>query len=72
MMPTNGIGPPSETADPVSSDALTSATRSARRTSTPRDSAASAPMLTRSSSRGSVPIATQAAAIGTSATTMSV
>src|SRR5438477_634007 len=53
MIPTNGTGPPSETAAPVESDALTSATRSARTVSTPRVAAWSAPRLIRSRIRGS-------------------
>ena len=67
MMPTNETGPASDTAAPVASDALTSATRSVRSTSTPRAAADSLPTLIRSSTRGSVAKPTQAIAIGTSA-----
>src|SRR5919201_2251230 len=67
MMPTNGTGPPSDTAAPVHSDALTSATRSARSTSTPRDAAASRPSVIRSSTRGSVANPPAATPSGTSA-----
>ena len=38
-MPTNATGPASDTAAPVASDALIRATRSLRRTSTPRAAA---------------------------------
>ena len=68
-MPMNATGPASDTAAPVASDALTSATRSVRATSTPRVAADSAPTLIRSSTRGSVAIPAHANAIGTSAAT---
>ena len=45
MMPTNDTGPASDTAAPVASDALTSAIRSVRSTSTPRAAADSLPTL---------------------------
>ena len=67
MMPTNDTGPASDTAAPVASDALTSATRSVRSTFTPRAAADSLPTLIRSSTRGSVANPAQASAIGTSA-----
>ena len=70
MMPTNGTGPPSDTAAPVESDALTRATRSARRTSTPRAAAASVPRLIKSRTRGSDATNAKPAAIGTSAMTI--
>ena len=53
MMPTNPIGPPTDTAAPVASDAEKNATRWARTTLTPRVPAASAPMLSRFSGRAS-------------------
>ena len=61
----------SDTAAPVESDAPTSASRSARRTSTPRDSAASVPMLIKSSTRGSARMTTNAIDSGTSDATIS-
>ena len=70
MMPTNETGPASDTAAPVASDALTSATRSVRSTLTPRAAADSLPTLMRSSTRGSVANPAHAIAIGTSAATI--
>src|SRR3954468_2055336 len=67
MMPTNPTGPASDTDAPVASEALSSATRSARSTSTPRAAAASPPTLNRSSTRGSVANPAHDAPIGTSA-----
>ena len=70
MMPTNSTGPPSDTAAPVDSDALTSAIRSLRTTSTPRASAASsaeADQIEHARQRGE-PDAREA--IGTSAATI--
>ena len=55
-----------DTAAPVASDALTSATRSARSTFTPRAAADSVPTLSRSSARGSVANPDQARASGRS------
>ena len=52
-MPTKPIGPASETAAPVASDALMNASRCVRATSTPRAAAASAPRLSRFSDDGS-------------------
>ena len=53
MMPMKPTGPPTDTAAPVASEALTNATRCARTTSRPRDSAASVPRLSRLSGRAS-------------------
>jgi hypothetical protein len=47
MMPTKPIGPPTDTAEPVASDALKKATRCARRVSRPRVPADSSPRLRR-------------------------
>ena len=60
MMPTNPIGPPTETAAPVASEALKNATRCARATSRPRDSALSGPSESRFSGRASQANATNA------------
>ena len=53
MIPTKPIGPPTETAAPVASDALKNAARCARVTLTPRVSALSVPRLSRFSGRAS-------------------
>ena len=53
MMPTKPIGPPTETAAPVASDAVKNATRWASSTLTPREPAASAPSVSRLSGRAS-------------------
>ena len=53
MMPINPIGPPSETAAPVATDALKNATCCTRTTFTPRVAAASASRLSRFNDRGS-------------------
>ena len=53
MMPTKPMGPPTETAAPVASEAAKNATRCARTTLTPRVPAASALMLSRFSGRAS-------------------
>ena len=52
-MPTKPMGPPTETAAPVASDAAKNAMRCARTTFTPRAPAASAPRLSRFSGRAS-------------------
>ena len=53
MMPTKPIGPPSETAAPVASEALRNAMRCVFRTSTPRAAALSGPRFSKFSERGS-------------------
>src|SRR3954471_8594175 len=69
-IPTNDTGPASDTAAPVASDALTSATRSDAATFTPRAAADSLPTLIRSSTRGNSANPTHANVIGTSAATI--
>ena len=68
MMPTKPIGPPIDTAAPVASDALKKAARCARATSSPRDSALSAPSDSRFSGRASqAKTAERHAIVGTAA-----